>query len=111
MPKDSLDFEILKILCEFDGEKYIQKYGDEYIKSLGKVFQLNNINDKPYTIDDIKKQPLISDFKFLGVADYRYICKLKVRPLTLLTDGTRKNEKIFAEDFVGDEEKRIFKKA
>lgn len=66
--KDSLDLEILKMLCEYDGEKYIQKSGDEYLLSLGEVFPLNNTNDNPFTVDDIKKQPLLSDFKFLGVA-------------------------------------------
>lgn len=109
--KDSLDFEILKMLCDFDGEKYIQKYGMNYIESLGKVFQLNNTNDNPFTIEDIKKQPLLSDFKFLGVADYKYICKLRVRPLTLSVDGERTNEKILPEDFAGEEEKNIFKKS
>lgn len=109
--KDSLDFETLKMLCNFDGEKYIQKYGDDYIDSLGNVFQLNNTNDKPFTIEDVKKQPLLSDFKFLGVADYKYICKLRVRPLTLSIDGNRTNEKILPEEFAGEKEKNIFKKA
>ena len=108
--KDSLDLEILKMLCEYDGEKYIQKSGDEYLLSLGEVFPLNNTNDNPFTVDDIKKQPLLSDFKFLGVADYRYICKLRVRPLTII-DGERVNEKIIPVEFVGKEEKDIFDKS
>lgn len=108
--KDSLDLEILKMLCEYDGEKYVQKSGDEYLSSLGEVFPLNNTNDNPFTVDDIKKQPLLSDFKFLGVADYRYICKLRVRPLTII-DGERVNEKIIPVEFVGKEEKDIFDKS
>lgn len=108
--KDSLDLEILKMLCEYDGEKYIQKSGDEYLSSLGKVFPLNNTNDNPFTVDDIKKQPLLSDFKFLGVADYRYICKLRVKPLTII-HGERVNEKIIPVEFVGKAEKDIFDKS
>lgn len=109
--KDSLNIETLKQLCDFDGNKYTQKYGNDYVEALGNVFQLNNINDKPFTIKDIKRQPLLSDFKFAGVSDYRYICKLKVRPLTLTNTGDRTNEKIFAIEFAGPEEKMIFKKS
>lgn len=109
--KNSIDLEILKTLCEFDGIEYISKSGDEYVKSLGKIFSLDNNNDKPFTIEDIKKQPLLKDFKFSGVEDYRYICKLSIKPLEITTDGKRINEKILPINFAGEEEKKIFKKS
>ena len=109
--KDNIDIEILKQLCDFNGEVYISKKGDDYILSLGKVFPLDNINDNPFTIEDIKKQPVLSDFKFDGVEDYKYICKLKARPMTITQDGKRINEKILPENFADTEAERIFKKA
>lgn len=109
--KNSIDIEILKQLCDFDGELFISKVGNDYIQSLGNVFQLDNINDNPFTIEDIKKQPLISDFKFDGVEEYKYICKLKAKPMTITTDGTRTNEKIIPDDFADSEAKKIFKKS
>mgnify|MGYP002621600171 CR=1 FL=1 len=39
----------------------------------------NAIIDSSFTIDDVKKQPILSDFKFPGVSDYKYICKLYLR--------------------------------
>lgn len=109
--KNNIDIEILKQLCDFNGEVYMSKVGDDYILSLGKVFPLDNINDNPFTIEDIKKQPLLSEFHFDGVNDYKYICKLKVRPMTITKDGVRTNEKIIPYDFVDDEAKKIFKKS
>lgn len=73
MKSSILDIETLKTLCNYDGEKYIQKSGTDYINALGQVFPLSNNNDRPFTIDDVKKQPILSDFKFPGVSDYKYI--------------------------------------
>lgn len=109
--KNSIDIEILKTLCEFDGVEFIAKEGEDYIKSLGSVFSLNNNNDKPFTIENIKQQPLLSEFKFSGVEDFRYICKLSVQPLKISVDGKRTNEKIIPIDFVGEKEKNIFNKS
>lgn len=109
--KNSIDIELLKQLCDFDGKEYTSKKGDDYILSLAKVFSLNNINDKPFTVEDIKKQPLLSDFDFSGVNDYKYICKLKARPMTITQDGKRTNEKIIPKNFADEEAEKIFKKA
>ncbi|UUD34805.1 hypothetical protein NPA07_03210 [Mycoplasmopsis caviae] len=41
----SLTIEQFITLCDFDGNIYIQKSGDDYIKALSKVFLLKNKND------------------------------------------------------------------
>lgn len=94
MKSSILDIETLKTLCNYDGEKYIQKSGTDYINALGQVFPLSNNNDRPFTIDDVKKQPILSDFKFPGVSDYKYICKLSVKPLTITKEKGRVNENL-----------------
>ncbi len=111
MKSSILDIETLKTLCNYDGEKYIQKSGTDYINALGQVFPLSNNNDRPFTIDDVKKQPILSDFKFLGVSDYKYICKLSVKPLTITKEKGRVNEKIVPKDFVTKEAQKVFKKS
>ena len=104
----AVDVEILKTLCDFDGHEYISKKGDAYLNALSKVFPLDNINDNPFTIKDILQQPELSDFSFPGLLDYKFICKLKVRPMTISLNNRRKNEKIFPEDFASEEAKMIF---
>ena len=106
--KNSVDINLLKQLCDFDGEIYTSKVGEDYISSLSNVFHLDNTNDKPFTIEDVLNQPLINDFNFDGVKDFEYICKLKARPMTITLDGKRKNEKIIPFDFVNDDAKKIF---
>ncbi len=105
--KGSLSFEQMQTLCDKVGNDYISKSGEDYIQALAKLFHLNNKNDNPFTIDDIKQQPLLSDFKFEGVKDFIYICKLVIRPLKL-SNGIRENEKIFAQDFGGFVAQDIF---
>ena len=109
--KNSVDIDNLKTLCDKKGNEYIQKSGKEYISALSKLFSLNNANDNPFTVDDIKKQPLLEDFQFPGKRDYRFICKLHVTPLKISSINKRTNEKIHAIDFAGDEERFIFKNA
>lgn len=109
--KNSMEIDMFKTLCEFDGSNYISKIGDEYVEALSKTFNLNNINDTPFTIEEIKRQPLLQDFKFPGKNEYKYICKLYVKPLSISQDGKRTNEKIFTKDFAGEEEKKIFNKS
>jgi hypothetical protein len=104
----AVDVEILKTLCDFDGHEYISKKGEAYLNALSKVFPLDNINDNPFTIKDILQQPELSDFRFPGLLDYKFICKLKVRPMTISLNNRRKNEKIFPEDFANEEAKMIF---
>lgn len=111
MTKTTLEFEIIKMLCDYNGEEYIQKYGEEYIEALNNIFELKNNNDKPFTLEDVKKQPCLKDFEFIGVADYRYICKLRVQPLIITRAGKRINERLYPVDFFGTEEKEIFDKS
>ena len=105
--KDSLKLEEYLSLCDFDGSKYVQKSGDDYIRALSKIFPLNNKNDNPFTVADVIKQPLLSDFSFKGVQDFKKICTLRIKPLEMV-DGVRKNEKIMPVDFVNQEAEDIF---
>ncbi len=106
--KNSMPIENFKKLCDFNGTVYESKKGNEYIKALSKIFELNNTNDKPFTKEDILKQPKLKDFTFDGVKDFEYICKLRVKPLNITKEGKRKNERIQAYDFVSEREKGIF---
>lgn len=110
--KTQLEIKKLQSLCDYNKNtgEYISKSGREYIKALSKVFNLVNRNDKPFTIEDIKKEPTLNKFKFEGVKDYKYICDLQAQPLHLC--GTKRtNEKIFAINFVSDKAKEIFTSA
>lgn len=108
MAKDTLSLEQFKSLCDYKDGIYIQKSGIEYLQSLASIFMLNNKNDKPFSIDDIKAQPSLSEFSFSGKDDFIFICNLSVAPLEI-KDNIRKNEKIIATNFAG--KKEIFNKA
>lgn len=100
--------ELIK-LCNFDGKKYVQKSGNEYISALSQVFSLVNQNDKPFTLSDIEKQPTLESFKFPGKNDFKKVCSLILSPLEYdpLTNK-RKNETIKAVNFVSNEAKKVF---
>jgi len=101
--KNSMPLDKFKILCDFDGEKYVSKRGADYIAALAQVFSLVNENDKPFTLSQIRQQPLINDFDFEGVKEFKYICDLEASPL-VISGNERKNEKIVATNFqVGGE--------
>lgn len=108
MPTDIND---LKALCDFDGHEYKSKKGANYLKALGKIFSLDNPNDNPFTLEDILQQPELKSFHFPGVSDYKFVCKLKIKPMTITLDGKRTNEKISPEDFVSKEAEKIFNQA
>jgi hypothetical protein len=108
MPQNnSINIEKLKSLCDFDGKEYKSKKGAEYIKALSQVFKLKNGNDKPFSIEEIKKQPELSHFNFIGVRDFKAICKMKAIPMRIVNEK-RINEKIIVFDFVNDSAERIF---
>ena len=69
-----IPIEELKKLCDYIDGKYVSKKGKDYIDALSSLFLLKNKNDKPFTVEDIKKQPLLKDFEFSGVEEYKYIC-------------------------------------
>lgn len=108
--KESLSIEQLKSVCDFDGEKFVSKQGRDYINALSNLFSLNNKNDNPFTLEDVLLQPKLNDFNFTGLNDFVYVCKLKVKPMTI-TNNVRKNEKIIAFDFVDSNAKDLFNKA
>lgn len=110
MAKESVPIETLKLLCDYDGEKYVSKRGKEYIRALSRVFDLTNANDIPFTEDEITSQPLLKDFSFPGVRDFSFICNLQARPMEIV-NGKRKNEKILASNFVSDRTKEVFSKS
>lgn len=105
--KGSLTLEQLKSLCNLEKDIYISKEGEDYINSLSSVFNLINRNDKPFSIDDIIKEPLLSDFEFEGKNDFIFICKLKADPMEIKNDK-RRNEKILAIDFVNRDARNVF---
>ncbi|MGZ9763152.1 hypothetical protein ACXYRO_02685 [Mycoplasma sp. 4013] len=49
----------------------------------------------------------MSDFKFEGIKDFQFICKLKAKPL-IIKDDKRYNKKIVAFDFHNEKAKEIF---
>lgn len=105
--KDSLNIEILKTLCDKKGDYYESKEGLDYIQALSGIFPLKNANDKPFTIEDIIKQPTLQEFNFSGVQDFKFICNLKAKPLKIINDN-RENEKIIAYNFVDKEAEETF---
>lgn len=110
MVKDSLTLEQFVSLCDEVDGIYIQKSGDDYLKALSKIFPLNNKNDKPFNLVEIKTQPTLKDFSFSGKDDFVFICNLKAKPLEI-TKTARKNEKIQAFNFANKNAKKIFDKA
>jgi hypothetical protein len=107
--KNSLEIAKYKLLCDHDGVKFVSKSGAAYIAALAQVFALNNQNDTPFTIDQIKTQPKLKDFNFEGVKEFKYVCDLEATPLEIQND-IRKNEKIIASNFQGDL-KEVFDKS
>ncbi len=109
--KEQLD--LLLNLCNFNPKDglYYSKEGYEYIDSLKPIFKSKNTNDNPFTIDEIISQPLLSDFKFKGVEEFRFVCKLKANPMIINPiNYTKFNEKIVVvnNSFESEEVKEIF---
>lgn len=102
-----VDIEILKKLCNFDGDKYTQKTGLDYLNALEQYMGAVNRNDKPFTISDITSQPTMREFTFSGVNEFKYVCKLHAYPM-IIKNNVRKNEKIVPYDFANDTMKNIF---
>lgn len=111
--KDETQLNMLLELCDYntvDG-LYYSKTGNDYISALKNIFKSENTNDNPFTIDEIQKQPLLEDFNFKGVEEFRYICKLKATPMIVNKNNfTKINEKIVVVEnsFVDNEAKDIF---
>lgn len=106
--KNSLSKEEYIELCDFEDETYVSKSGQAYIEALAKLFPLNNRNDMPFLIDDIVKQPTLSQFDFEGKNDFSLICQLEIEPMRITSGGKRHNEKIRAKNFTSDGARKIF---
>lgn len=104
----AVNIEDLKSLCDYKDGHYESKKGQDYLDALARIFPLDNINDNPFTLDDIKQQPELRDFRFPGLIDYKYICKLSVIPMVITNDNRRFNEKIFPIEFNSPEAERTF---
>lgn len=112
MNESTLAPEILIELCDWFGDHYESKQGDEYIDALNRVFQIKNRNDRPFIFDDIVRQPTVDDFYFPGLEEFQPICNLRAEPMVLDFYGARiKNEKIVPVNFVSEHAEAIFKKA
>lgn len=61
---EKLSLDKLKTLCNFEKGEYVSKSGDKYVKALEKLFTLKNKNDKPFSVDDIKKSANFRRFYF-----------------------------------------------
>ena len=110
MTKNSLTLEQFISLCDKINGVYIQKSGECYLKALSNIFPLNNKNDKPFDLTDIKAQPTLNDFNFSGKEDFIFICNLKVSPLEI-RGVIRKNEKIYPLNFINKNAENIFEKS
>lgn len=109
MAKSTLTYQQLISLCNEYVNYFESKEGDDYISALNNVFSLNNINDKPFTTSDIKKQPTLDQFSFDGKKDFKFVCKLHAKPMRIIKkDNKRENEKIIADNFAGKDEQKIF---
>lgn len=97
----------LQYLCDPVDNVYISKSGSRYINALSEIFGASNLNDIPFTRNDVISQPKIQDFNFTGKDDFIYTATLEVSPMTI-TDGRRTNEKIFVREFANDTQKEIF---
>lgn len=104
----AVNIEDLKSLCDFKDGHYESKKGQDYLDALAMIFPLDNINDNPFTINDIKQQPELRDFRFPGLIDYKYICKLSVKPMIITANNRRINEKILPTEFDSPEAERTF---
>lgn len=51
----AVNIEDLKSLCDFKDGHYESKKGQDYLDALARIFPLDNINDNPFTINDIKQ--------------------------------------------------------
>ena len=105
--KDQLNM-LLKICDPIGDGNYISKGGNAYIEALKIILSSRNTNDNPFNIDDILEQPLLKEFKFKGVNDFKYICKLKANPMIINKDNlTKTNEKISPINFSNQNAKDI----
>jgi hypothetical protein len=108
MPAKVRNWNISQIRQLFN-KNGVCKENDEFVDALSIVVAVHNKNDKPFTVAQIKNQPELSDFNFMGKNDFVYVCNLKAEPIKI-KDNDWINEKIFAVDFVNDTQKEIFNK-
>ena len=100
---------LLNICDKRDDGKYVSKEGATYLEALKRILSSRNTNDNPFDINDIKSQPLLKDFKFKGVKDFKYICKLKADPMIIDKENfTKTNEKIKPLNFFNKKAEDIF---
>lgn len=112
--------ELIKQFCDVDENgNYHGKRGKALIDAMESVYGVKNRNDKPFLVDEIVQQPELKDFKFEGVKDFKFICKLKGHLVEILKEYDHKlnrtkgriNEYIEAYDFASDDAKSIFNNA
>lgn len=100
---------LLKICDKNEDGKYYSKEGSSYIESLKSILASKNTNDNPFNVQDIMNQPVLQDFKFEGLNEFKYICKLKANPMVIDKDNcTKTNEKIIPFEFSSKEAEDIF---
>ena len=113
--KESQLDSLLKV-CEESEEYgvYYSKEGDDYIQAIEELLNGKNSNDKPFSVEDIIKQPTLDQFEFPGIREFVYVCDLIAKPLKVDTNEMRRfNEKIVVveDSFVNEVVKNVFEKA
>ncbi|QBF34575.1 hypothetical protein EG856_01385 [Mycoplasmopsis phocirhinis] len=93
--------------------EYESKEGWEYNNKLFEIFGGQNLNDRPFTIEEIKQQPRLIDFKFAGKNDFIYICDLIAYKMNVKTNYDcskihNKHERIIPVSFTNENAKKIF---
>jgi len=106
--KRTLSIEQIKSLFNQGEEGYQIKQGPEYAGALEALFGAKNKNDRPFSLEDIKKQPEIKAFNFPGVKEFAYICKLRGVPININNDNTWVNERIIPVYFADNQVEKIF---
>lgn len=106
----SKDLKLLLSICDQnDDGKYVSKKGTTYLEALKTILSSKNTNDNPFDINDIIDQPLLKNFKFKGVKDFKFICKLKADPMIIDKENlTKTNEKIKPLNFFNKKAEDIF---
>ena len=75
-------------------------------------YKVKYMNDKPFIVREVMRQPTIQDFGFKGLDEFEFICNLKAEPMYLNVFGVRiKNEKIMPSNFASKKAENIFKNA
>ena len=95
------------LLIKKDDGSYIQKTGDDFINAskeyiTSKLSEKKSSNLNLYTKEQVKSCPLLGDFKFSGIKDFKLLGKLSYEKLNIAADKTYKNQKLYVDNLNDD---------